>query len=239
MSKEGDLVAKAPNTVEEVPTSRSRRNWLYVVKATTWWIPAVALSKLGRMKRPDIQLAWREKVTIFWLMFLFNAIVVFYIIEFGRLLCPDFAKVWSLKEVNQHTGDNDFWVAIQGTVYDVSKFIHGQHSDIPNLKSNTDDVLEPLAGQDLTEYFPPPIPLACTGLTSNNQIELTPANFTAEIPQAYHKSGPIFGTLNSKLSQSDWYTSIFLPKIRQFKKGPLVWDKKLIKSEASDPDSQR
>ena len=85
MSKEGDLVAKAPNTVEEVPTSRSRRNWLYVVKATTWWIPAVALSKLGRMKRPDIQLAWREKVTIFWLIFLFNCIVIFYIIEFGRL----------------------------------------------------------------------------------------------------------------------------------------------------------
>ncbi|EJF62220.1 chitin synthase [Dichomitus squalens LYAD-421 SS1] len=239
VSKEGDLVAKAPNTVEEVPTSRTRRYWLYVVWMTTWWIPSFLLNKLGRMKRPDIQLAWREKVTIFWLMFLFNAVVIFYIVEFGRLLCPNFDKAWSLNEVNQHTGDNDYWVTIQGSVYDVSDFIHGQHSDIPNLKSNTDDVLDPLAGQDLTEYFPPPIPLACPGLTSNDQIELTPANFTAEIPQAYHKSGPIFGTPNSKLSQSDWYTTIFLPKIRQFKKGPLVWDRKKIKAEASDPNNQR
>ena len=240
MSKEGDLVAKAPNTVEEVPTSRSRRNWLYVVKATTWWIPAVALSKLGRMKRPDIQLAWREKVTIFWLIFLFNCIVIFYIIEFGRLLCPDFDKAWSLSEVNQHTGDNDFWVTIQGTVYDVSNFIHGQHSDVDNLRSNTADILEQVAGQDLTEYFPPPIRLACQGLVSDSStVQLTPANQTTVISQVSHKSGFAAPYQNSKLTQSDWYTAVFLPRIRQFRKGPLVWTKAQLEAAAGDPDNQR
>ncbi|RPD67384.1 chitin synthase [Lentinus tigrinus ALCF2SS1-7] len=239
-SKEGGIVAKAPDTIEEVPTSRSRRNWLYVVRLTTWWIPAIALSKLGRMKRPDIQLAWREKVTIFWLIFLFNCIVIFYIIEFGRLLCPDFDKAWSLTEVNQHTGDDDFWVTIQGTVYDVSNFIHGQHSDVDNLKSNTDDLLEEVAGQDLTEYFPPPIRLACQGLVSTSStVQLTPANQTTVISQVSHKSGFACPYQDSKLCQSDWYTSIFLPKIRQFRKGPLVWTKAQVSAAASDPDNQR
>ncbi|KAI0677685.1 chitin synthase [Trametes maxima] len=238
-TKEADIVAKAPNTVEEVPTSRSRRNWLYVVWATTWWIPSFILSKVGRMKRPDIQLAWREKVTIFWLIFLFNAIVIFYIIEFGRLLCPDFDKVWSVNEVNQHTGDDDFWVTIQGTVYDVSNFIHGQHSDVQNLASNGADTLSIVAGQDLTEYFPPPVVLACQGLVTNAAVVLTPANFTPQAPQAMHKSGAQSPYQNSKLQNSDWYTNTFLPKIRQFRKGPLVWERNNVKAQASDPDSQR
>ena len=237
--KEGEMIAKAPNTVEEVPTSRARRNWLFVVRMTTWWIPAFVLAKVGRMKRPDVQLAWREKVTIFWLIFLFNGIVIFYIIEFGRLLCPDFDKAWSLNEVNQHTADNDYWVTIQGSVYDVSNFIHGQHSDIANEKSNTDDVLEELAGLDLTGYFPPPLYLACTGLVSATDLELTPANFTAVVTTAEHKSGPTFGTTGSKLADRDWYTATFLPKIRQFRKGPLVWEKKEISAQASDADNQR
>lgn len=29
------------------------------------------------MKRPDIQLAWREKLTVFWLILLFNGVVMF------------------------------------------------------------------------------------------------------------------------------------------------------------------
>ncbi|KAI0774709.1 chitin synthase [Trametes elegans] len=235
-SKEADIVAKAPATVEEVPTSRSRRNWLYVVWATTWWIPSIALSKIGRMKRPDIQLAWREKVTIFWLIFLFNAIVIFYIVEFGRLLCPDFDKAWSITEVNQHTGDDDFWVTIQGTVYDVSNFIHGQHSDVQNLNSNGDDTLELVAGQDLTEYFPPPPVLACQGLVTDSSVALSPANFTNSAPQVMHKTGMY---QDSKLSDSQWYTKYFLPKIRQFTKGPLVWDRNEVKAQASDADNMR
>jgi chitin synthase len=44
------------------------------------------------MKRPDIRLAWGEKVTNFIPIFLVNALVIFYIVEFGRLLCPNFDK---------------------------------------------------------------------------------------------------------------------------------------------------
>ena len=236
----GDIVVKeAPNAVEELPTTRTRRIWLWAVWGTTFWIPSFLLSSIGRMKRADVRLAWREKFTIFWLIILLNGIVVFYIIEFGRLLCPNFDKAWSVQEVNQHTASNDFWVAAQGVVYDVSNFVHGQHSDIPGEASNGADTLEALAGQDLTGYFPPPLVLACPGLVNDPNMALQPANFTPLIPTAMHTSGTLQAAQNTKLDNADWYTARFLPTMKQFRKGPMVWDSKAIWNAANDQDSPR
>ncbi|KAF8634627.1 hypothetical protein AX15_000804 [Amanita polypyramis BW_CC] len=231
---DGMVVKEAPNTVEEVPSSRGRRWWLYVVWATTWCIPSFLLRHVGRMKRPDVQLAWREKVTIFWLIFLLNAIVIFYIVVFGRLLCPKYDKAWTSGEVAQHTGYNDFYVSVRGYVYDVSNFVHGDHSDINGLPSNTADVLDVLAGQDLSYYFPPPLTLACPNLVTDQNMVLTAKNFTAQTPQAMHVSG---GSQQSpSLSQNNWYTARFLPVMKQFQKGPLVWDKSTIQAQAMSTD---
>ena len=239
-SKEGGLVVKdAPNTIEEVPSSRSRRFWLYLVWATTWWIPSFCLSSIGRMKRPDIRLAWREKVTIFFLIFLMNAIVIFYIVEFGRLLCPDFDKAWSLNEVAQHTGTNDYWVTIQGQVYDITNFIQRQHSDISGEPSNSQDTLEALAGQDLTNYFPPPLVLGCPSLVTETNLIFQYQNFSPLIPSAVHTSGSQQSVQGTKLDASDWYTSRFLPTIQQYQKGPLVYDSNAISSAATDQTDPR
>ena len=238
-SKEGGLVVnQVPNAVEEVPSSKSRRIWLWVVWGTTWWLPSFLLRFIGRMKRPDVRLAWREKVTIFFLIFILNGLVVFYIVIFGRLLCPNFDKAWSLKEVSQHTGSNDFWVAIRGSVYDVSKFVNGDHSDI-GLPSNGADTLELLAGQDLTNYFPPPLVLACQGLVTNNQVGLTYANFTPLIPSAMHISGGLQSIPTTDLAKSDWYTNYFLRTMKKFHKGPLVYEKGAIWSGAMDQDTPK
>lgn len=68
-------------------------------------------------------------------------------------------QAWSLNEVAEHTGTNDYWVTIQGKVYDVTNFVQGDHSDVNGRVSNSQDVLEALAGQDLTYYFPVPLTL--------------------------------------------------------------------------------
>ncbi|KIY47232.1 hypothetical protein FISHEDRAFT_74861 [Fistulina hepatica ATCC 64428] len=70
--QQGLIVNDAPKEVEEVPSSRSRRTWLWTTWALTWWIPNFLLSSLGRMKRPDIRLAC-----------------------FSKLLCPDYDKAWN------------------------------------------------------------------------------------------------------------------------------------------------
>ncbi|CAL1699920.1 unnamed protein product [Somion occarium] len=239
-SKEGGMVVKeAPNAVEEVPTTRTRRIWLWVVWGMTWWIPSFLLRTVGRMKRVDVQLAWREKLTIFLLIVLLNGSIIFYIAVLGRLICPDFDKAWTANEVAQHTGDDDFWVAIQGQVYDVSNFIHGDHSDITGIASNGADSLSVLAGQDLTFYFPPPLTLACPQLVTNPLQSLVYANFTPEIPQAMHTSGALQSAQNTKLDDTNWYTATFLPKIKQYRKGPMVWDKKDIWAQSHSDDSPR
>lgn len=230
------VVKEAPNAVEEVPTTRSRRWWLRIVWLTTWWMPGFLLKYIGRMKRPDVQLAWREKVTIFWLIFILNGLVIFYIVEFGRLLCPGFDKAWTLEEVGGHQGHDDYWVAVQGVVYDVSNFVFGDHSDIPNLRSNGLDSLDVLAGKDMTYYFPPPLTLACRDLVEDDTIALTPKNFTPEAPLAIHKNGRGAGSPSPALSQDNWYTERFLKKMKDFRKGPLVWDGKVIKGYAADQD---
>ncbi|KAF8627926.1 hypothetical protein AX17_006081 [Amanita inopinata Kibby_2008] len=226
------IVKEVPNAVEEVPSSRSRRWWLWIVWATTWWIPSFLLRWLGRMKRPDVRLAWREKLTIFWLIFLLNAIVIFYIIEFGRLLCPTYDKAWTSNEVATHTGDNDYFVSVRGIVYDVSNFVHGDHSDLRGLASNGLDTLDVLAGQDLSYYFPPPLPLACPDVVTDANIVLTAKNFTNTAPQAIHLSGG--SQVSEALRANDWYTARFLKKMKEFQKGPLVWDWKNIQAQARD-----
>lgn len=232
----GLIVREAPNTVEEVPSSRTRRFWLWTVWATTFWIPSFLLTYLGRMKRPDIRLAWREKFTIFFLIFLLNGIVIFYIIEFGRLLCPNFDKAWSSNEVAEHTGDDDYWVSVQGKVYDLSNFVFGDHSSsVTGVASNSEDTLDDLAGQDLTYYFPPPLILACPDLVTDGSLTLTYKNFTDDVPQAVHTSGQL-QTTTSELQDDDWYTAIFQPKMKNYYKGPLVWSKSTISTYAADDD---
>lgn len=76
--------------IEIVPSSRSRRLWLALVWMITFWIPDFLLLKVGRIKRPDARLAWREKVTLCAFIFLLCGFVLFYIIAFGLLLCPEY-----------------------------------------------------------------------------------------------------------------------------------------------------
>ena len=230
----GLVVNNAPNAVEEVPTSRSRRFWLWMVRLSTWWIPDFLLTSIGRMKRPDVRLAWREKVTIFLIIFWCCAFVIFYIVFFGLLLCPDLNKAWNIDEVGQHTGDNDYWVAIQGRVYDVSNFVFGDHSDITGDPSNSEAILDELAGSDMTYYFPPPLSLACSGVVSDDTLQLQYKNFSPVSTSAIHYSGAQQSAQSTKLDNSDWYTANFLPKINDFHKGPLVIAKKDLLAQAQD-----
>ncbi|KAJ2929721.1 hypothetical protein H1R20_g7360, partial [Candolleomyces eurysporus] len=227
--------------VEELPTTRTRRWWLRLVWLCTWLIPSFLLRIIGRMKRPDVRLAWREKVTIFWLIFLFNGIVIFYIVEFGRLLCPDYDKVWMWNEVDKHTGKTDRWVSIAGSVYDITEFIRGDHSNGIGIPSNSPENVEQLVGKDLTYYFPPPLVAACPGLVEEPTLELTRKNTSmVELRIAVHTSGTNYGSGPSeRLRRQDWWSSIFIKEMAEFRKGPLVWDKKDILAQAEDENIMR
>ncbi|KAH8926724.1 glycosyltransferase family 2 protein [Atractiella rhizophila] len=219
--------------VEETQTSGARRLWLVIVWGFTWWIPSWALTHLGRMKRPDVRLAWREKLTLCILIALLCAANIFVIVVLGRLLCPNFNKAWNEKELSYHQGENDYWAAIHGEVYDFTKFWRRDHSDITGEPASQEDMIT-LAGKDLTSYFPVPLALGCEGLVDNKNLALTAANFTPLVTTAIHTSGVQQSVATSALKAEDWYTATLLPKIKDYHKGPYVWSTGAVKKRAND-----
>lgn len=216
--------------IQTKPVTLDRRIWVWIVWALTFWIPSPLLRFVGRMRRPDVRMAWREKLVLVFIIFLFNAIIVFWIIWFGQLLCPNFDKAWNDKEVLTHQGDDDFWVSIHGKVYDISKFWKHQHSDT-DIKTTSDN-MKPLAGMNMDDYFPPPLQIACANLGIKQTTRLLNNN-TAEFSTAVHTSG-YYGITNSVLHDDSWYQDKFLPRIQEYYHGDLVFNEGSVKSEGSN-----
>jgi len=213
-------------TIIEQPLSSSRRIWIGIVWALTFWIPSPLLRYIGGMKRPDVRMAWREKVVLCMLIFFFNALVIFYIIEFGRLLCPNYDKVWNTKEVGYHVGDTDFWVSVRGRVYDISKFWRIQHSSIPGV-TVTPSLMDPLRGLNLDSLFPIPLYAGCAGLVTNPNLILA-TNSTTNLNSFTHTYGYITQYPNTTLGNNNWYNQSFMPTMQQYYKGDLVTTRKKI-----------
>lgn len=93
------------------------------------------------------------------------------------------------------------------------------------------------AGLDLTNYFPPPMVLACPGLVDNDQLSLMRANFTPLVQYAVHTSGKLQTIPNTKLDDADWYTNRLQPDLQQYYKGSFVYDRSYVSQEAEN--SQR
>lgn len=222
-----------PKAIVSEPVPKSRRIWVAIVWMLTFWIPSFMLRYVGRMKRPDVRFAWREKLILCLLIFLLNATVIFWIVEFGHLLCPNLDKAWNNKEVGYHAAQNDFWVSVHGKVYDITKFAKITHGDIQPYADQA--AMMPFAGMNLDEYFPPPLSVACSYLVhSDDSPPALLQNTTVTLPQGMHKSGPINQPSNStKLHDINWYTNRFLPKIQGYYKGDLVYTKATINSQAS------
>lgn len=230
------LGGRAIDAIEEEPTTKTRRWWLGLTWAMTWWIPSFCLSRVGKMKRPDVQLAWREKVTICLLIFFACGSILFYIIGLGKLICPDQNKVWNKDQLSGHTASNNFYVAVRGNVYDISKFWKLQHSD--STVQVTSDEMQQLAGLDLTAYFPIPLTVGCPSLVTDEQLILSTntssIDYTPTIIQAVHVSGPLATDPSSKLADINWYPDRFLPYMKKYYKGNLVTSKKDVAKLGSD-----
>jgi chitin synthase len=209
-----------------------RRAWVAFVWGVTFWIPSFVLRYIGRMKRPDVRMAWREKVVLVLLIFLLNAAVVFYIIEFGNLLCPNFDKAWNQLEVSEHQGETDFYVSIHGKVYDITSFWQIPHSTVPGAITN-DQTMIPFAGQNLDGLFPPPLYVACPQLVKDKSVKLQ-SNSSISNTAAIHWSGANTQFRQSDLKSDSWYTHTFVPKISHYYKGDLVWDAKNVSDDGSE-----
>ncbi|OAL02883.1 hypothetical protein IQ06DRAFT_245663 [Phaeosphaeriaceae sp. SRC1lsM3a] len=223
--------------ITETPLTAGRRMWIGFVWAVTFWMPSPLLKLVGRMKRPDVRMAWREKFVLFLLIILLNGAIVFYIVAFGKLLCPNKDKVWDRTQVSQHQGEDDFFVSHHGVVYDLTSFWKKQHSD-SNTESTRERMMS-MAGANMDGYIMPPLYLACSdlidGSVPRNKLLYLTSNDTLDNSFAIHKSGQQTNFPDSKaLSSDNWYPDVFLPAIKEFRKGDLVWETKKIREEGED-----
>ncbi|KPM37094.1 Chitin synthase 6 [Neonectria ditissima] len=208
-----------------------RRAWIAVVWAITFWIPSPLLSTVGRMRRPDVRMAWREKVVLCLGILFLNGLMVFWIIGFGKLLCPNSDKAWNEKELATHQASNDFWVGIHGKVYDITDFWRRDHSDTD--VSTTSSNMLPLAGLIMDNYFIPPLNVACKGLGIKKTTRLTLNNTIADTT-AVHTSGYYASDRTSALGDENWYWTNFEPTIKEYYHGDVVIKESKLKKEGKD-----
>ncbi|KAB2104734.1 Chitin synthase 6 [Alternaria gaisen] len=234
-----DMESGGNAVVTETPITGTRRLWVAFVWALTFWIPSPLLKWFGRMKRPDVRMAWREKFVLVMLIVLLNAIIIFYMVAFGKLLCPNKDKVWNTKEVSQHQGEDDYFVSHRGVVYDLTSFWKKQHSD-SNTEATRDRMME-MAGANMDPYIIPPLWIACPNLIpetdQNKVLQLTLNESTTENLNsiAVHKSGSMTNMPDSNALKSEtWYPDVFLPAMKEFRKGDLVWAEDKVKNEGED-----
>lgn len=65
--------------IDEVAVTGSRKRWLFLVYMLTFFIPDFMIKWVGRMKRKDVRIAWREKLAINMLIWLACGFVVFFV----------------------------------------------------------------------------------------------------------------------------------------------------------------
>ncbi|KAJ2442503.1 hypothetical protein GGF42_006930, partial [Coemansia sp. RSA 2424] len=226
--------------VEDLETTRSRRLWVGFTWATTFWLPSPLLSVVGRMKRPDVRMAWREKVAICAIIVFLWFVLLFIIIGLGLILCPR-QYVWTLNDVANINSRSKSYMALRGSVYDITDYIR-QTSHGNAAHPARPDTLKYYAGVDANASFPIAARAACPGLVTAKadpmyQISYPVSGATTDIDEAAQflfLHSPRTDPLSKLLTNQRFYFDTVVPNMKKFKKGGVVWKYDWINSMYKD-----
>ncbi|GAA5809891.1 hypothetical protein MFLAVUS_003306 [Mucor flavus] len=223
----GVVEEESPEDDDSEKMSSTRRHWLNFVWFSTWWIPTFFLVFCGKMKRPDIQIAWREKMTLCLCILCTSGFIIWFLVFFGKLVCPH-QNVFSTSELQNHAKEDNAYVVIRGEVFDLTKFAprHWAGSVLP-----TSAVLE-YGGKDATHLFPIQVSALCQGVTGSvspyivleYNTNLTDAN------SRYHNFLP-----NSGDHRPDWYFLQMQFLRNEYKVGTMGYSPKEVHQKAVTP----
>ncbi|KAK0764533.1 hypothetical protein N5P37_003935 [Trichoderma harzianum] len=225
---------KALVEVEEYKDSASRKRWLFIVYALTWFVPDFLIRLIGRMPRKDVRIAWREKLAINFLIWFFCLVAAFFIVVFPMVICPT-QHVYSAQELSSFNGkahSEGAYVAIRGIVIDLGAFIPSHYPSY--LKQQT---LLNYAGKDITSLFPVQVSALCDGVDGS----INPA-VTLDYKSTNLTGSPALLSLtdqNSKYhdfryftndSRPDWFYEQMVYLKSNFKKGNIGYTAKYVKT---------
>ncbi|KAF3072420.1 Chitin synthase 8 [Trichoderma lentiforme] len=225
---------KALVEVEEYKDSASRKRWLFIVYALTWFVPDFLIRLIGRMPRKDVRIAWREKLAINFLIWFFCLVAAFFIVVFPMVICPT-QHVYSAQELSSFNGkahSEGAYVAIRGIVIDLGAFIPSHYPSY--IKQQT---LLNYAGKDITSLFPVQVSALCDGVDGS----INPA-VTLDYKSTNLTGSPALLSLtdqNSKYhdfryftndSRPDWFYEQMVYLKSNFKKGNIGYTAKYVKT---------
>ncbi|KAK9460553.1 chitin synthase-domain-containing protein [Lipomyces oligophaga] len=223
----GKITAENEEEIDLVATSRARKIWLALVKWHTWWVPERLIASWGKMPRPDVRLAWREKLTINMIIATACLMTVFFVVGFPSLLCPT-QHVLSLEELSSYNSDDStdkVYVAIRGQIFDLSKTYLGHY---PSIVSKT-DVLD-YGGTDATALFPVQVSALCQGVNGSIHPAVTfdyEGKNTTDENSIYHDFRWFTGDY-----RPDWYMEMIM-NFKPYKKADVGYTAKTIKKEVN------
>ena len=226
--------------VDDAPVSGSRKRWLALVYLLTFYIPDVAIKLIGRMKRKDIRMAWREKLAINLIIWFSCAVAIFFIVAFPGLVCPT-QHVYSSAELTSHNGKDghDSFVSIRGVVFDLGAYMPSHYPNIVPEKS-----LKKYAGVDATNLFPVQVSALCQGkdghvdptvlldYKSTNVSGSATASSSTDPNSKYHD----FRAFTDDY-RPDWFTEQMIMLRANYKKGYVGYTPKYLTTLA-DKKSQ-
>ncbi|EST05048.2 Cytochrome b5-like heme/steroid binding domain protein [Kalmanozyma brasiliensis GHG001] len=182
---------------EEIGVSSTRRKWVAFTWAITFFVPSFILRRFRSLQRPDIRMAWREKLAINLIIWFICGCAVFVIVVLGNLICPK-QHVYSPNEFATHKGDSSF-TSIRGEVFDLSNLVASHKSVVPVVPANS---ILAYAGEDATGIFPVQVNALCNGVDGNVSpwVQLSNENSTDKNAQ-YHD----FRSYHTDDARPDWY----------------------------------
>ncbi|KAL1994846.1 hypothetical protein VTN49DRAFT_1033 [Thermomyces lanuginosus] len=222
--------------VEVVAVSGSRRRWIAIVYLLTFFIPDFVLKLFGKLKRPDIRIAWREKLAINILIWLSCLIAIFFVVGLPGLICPT-QHVYSAEELAAHDGEDgrSAYVAIRGVVFDLGKFIpsHYPKNLIP------ESAFKRYAGVDATSLFPVQVSALCQGVDGHIdpsvQLDYKPTNVTGS-PTAISTTDPnaVYHDFRAFTNDSrpDWFAEQMIMLRSNYKKGYIGYSAQYLQTLA-------
>ncbi|KAJ2339697.1 hypothetical protein IWW50_006819, partial [Coemansia erecta] len=241
---EGNMEKGGHEHVENVEITRSRKLWVYFTWAMTFWAPSPLLRWCGRMQRPDVRMAWREKVAICAIVLFLWFVLLFVIIGLGLILCPK-ENVWTMDDVTNINTPKKSYMSSRGDVYDITDFIKQTGHGTARNRARTDQ-LSMFAGFDTNTSFPITAREACPDLVSaardpNYLIQYPVSGASSNVdPQAgvYFKHTRQTDPTSKELSDRGFYWKYFQPAMEKFKKGGVVWKMDWLNTMYKDQSMQ-
>ncbi|KAF9817354.1 hypothetical protein IEO21_03495 [Rhodonia placenta] len=173
-------------TAEILKETPLRRRWVMLCWVLTFWVPTPLLAWVGRIKRPDVQQAWREKLAINMLIWFVCGCVIFIIAIFGPLICPT-QHVFNTNELETHSyknNPNNAYVAIHGEVFDLTTAAQTHEVIVPVIPSKS---ILAYAGTTADALFPLQVSALCNGVTGSvNPYVVFDSGNNTDVNAQYH-----------------------------------------------------